>query len=149
MDSDDNVVYTVDKDYALNSTVDAYPDELVALQDRFISYPSLASFSATTSRSIDVPYSWVGPFELTTGDNDLHAYYFKTAITLMRLLSAQMALHLFRIAERSKPFQRVACGFSKATRSQALKYIHIIISHSVCLPRTSPLHLRSSSYAEV
>ncbi len=79
VDSDDNVVYTVDKDYALNSTVDAYPDELVALQDRFISYPALASFSATTSRSIDVPYSWVGPFELTTGDNDLHAYYFKSA----------------------------------------------------------------------
>ena len=67
LDAQDNVVYTVTKDYPINSTVSEYPAELVALQtERFLSYPTLASFQATSSQSYDVPYSWAGPYELTT-----------------------------------------------------------------------------------
>ena len=79
VDADENVVFTTTKEYTLNTTVNAYPDELVALQDRFISYPSLSSFTASSSRSIDVPYSWAGPFELTTDINNPSLYRLKSA----------------------------------------------------------------------
>ena len=64
--------------YNKNSTVSEYPASMTAYEDRFIEFPTLTSFTADRSKSVDVTYSWNGPFELTTDIDNPHLYYFKS-----------------------------------------------------------------------
>ncbi len=79
LDGSGNTVFTTESEYALNSTVSAYPTAMTDLESRFISYPALSSFTATQNRSVDVTYSWTGPFQLTTDIDNPHLYFFKSA----------------------------------------------------------------------
>lgn len=83
VDGGGNIVYSTMKDYNLNTTVSAYPDEVTALTDRFVSFPPLTSFTADRSKNVEVSYSWVGPFEFTTNASSPHLYYLKSTRYLM------------------------------------------------------------------
>lgn len=83
VDESGNSVYSVMKDYNINSSVSAYPEEITALTDRFVSFPTLTAFTADRSKSVQVTYSWVGPFEFTTDTAAPHCYYIKSARYLM------------------------------------------------------------------
>ena len=78
LDGNGNTVFTTESEHALNSTVSAYPTAMTDLESRFIGYPALSSFTANQNRSVDVTYSWSGPFQLTTDTNNPHLYFFKS-----------------------------------------------------------------------
>lgn len=79
LDAEGNTVFTTTTEPTLNSTVSTYPTAMTDLESRFISYPALSSFTADRNKSVDVTYSWVGPFQFTTDMDNPHLYFFKSA----------------------------------------------------------------------
>ena len=78
-DGANNTFYSVTKEVEKGTSITAYPDEFNAFADRFVTYPALTSFTASTNQTINVPYVWNGPFELTTDMAHPTYYYFKSA----------------------------------------------------------------------
>ena len=70
---------TIVEAYSKDATVSEYPASMTAYEDRFVEYPTLTSFTADRSKSVDVTYSWTGPFQLTTDTDNPHLYFFKSA----------------------------------------------------------------------
>ena len=79
----ETVLYEVEKTYTTGSTVSSYPDELTTwatgYADRFVALPELTSFTVAEDETKEVPYSWTGPFQLTTDTDNPNLYYFKSA----------------------------------------------------------------------
>ncbi|MBP5628380.1 MAG: hypothetical protein J6X27_00885, partial [Bacteroidaceae bacterium] len=78
LDAAGNTKVTIEKEYAKNATVSEYPAEMAAYEDRFVAYPTLTSFTADRTKSVDVTYNWTGPFQLTTDTDNPHLYFFKS-----------------------------------------------------------------------
>ena len=78
IDANNNVVFTTTKDYGINANITEYPEDLLALKDRFIDYPALSD-KADRSKTINVTYEWVGPYELTTDINNPKLYRLRSS----------------------------------------------------------------------
>lgn len=78
VDSEGNEMFSTTVNHTYGSTVSSYPTALTDFAERFVSYPALSSFTANTPRDIEIPYTWTGPFDLTTDTDNPHLYYFKS-----------------------------------------------------------------------
>ena len=78
VDGEGNEMFSTTVNHAYGSTVSSYPSELTAFADRFVGYPTLAPFTASESKEVQVTYNWTGPFQLTTDTDNPHLYFFKS-----------------------------------------------------------------------
>ncbi len=73
-DAAGNTVFTTTTPYAKGATVSEYPEDLTAYEARYVSYPTLAPFTATGTMTKNVTYTWTGPFNVS--DNNTANYYY-------------------------------------------------------------------------
>lgn len=78
VDGNGNEMISTTVNHIVGSTVSSYPSALTDYENRFVSYPALSPFTANTPREIEVPYTWTGPFQLTTDVDNPHLYFFKS-----------------------------------------------------------------------
>ena len=78
VDGEGNEMFSTTVNHAYGSTVSSYPSELTDLADRFVGYPTLAPFTASEAKEVQVTYNWTGPFQLTTDTDNPHLYFFKS-----------------------------------------------------------------------
>jgi len=78
VDGNGNEMISTTVNHTVGSTVSSYPSALTDYENRFVSYPALSPFTANTPREIEVPYTWTGPFQLTTDVDNPHLYFFKS-----------------------------------------------------------------------
>jgi len=78
VDGEGNEMFSTTVNHAYGSTVSSYPTELTDYENRFVSYPALASFTANEAKEVQVTYNWTGPFQLTTDTSNPHLYFFKS-----------------------------------------------------------------------
>ncbi len=78
VDGEGNEMFSTTVNHAYGSTVSSYPTELTDYENRFVSYPALASFTANEAKEVQVTYNWTGPFQLTTDTDNPHLYFFKS-----------------------------------------------------------------------
>lgn len=78
VDGEGNEMFSTTVNHAAGSTVSSYPAALTDYADRFVGYPTLAPFTASESKEVQVTYNWTGPFQLTTDTDNPHLYFFKS-----------------------------------------------------------------------
>ncbi|MBP5770395.1 MAG: hypothetical protein J6W75_03430 [Bacteroidaceae bacterium] len=78
VDGEGNQMFSTTVNHAYGSTVSSYPAALTDFADRFVGYPTLAPFTASESKEVQVTYHWTGPFQLTTDTDNPHLYFFKS-----------------------------------------------------------------------
>ena len=78
VDGEGNEMFSTTVNHAYGSTVSSYPAALTDYADRFVGYPTLAPFTASESKEVQVTYNWTGPFQLTTDTDNPHLYFFKS-----------------------------------------------------------------------
>ena len=78
VDGEGNEMFSTTINHTNGSTVSSYPSELTDFENRFVSYPALASFTVSEPKEVQVTYNWTGPFQLTTDTDNPHLYFFKS-----------------------------------------------------------------------
>ena len=78
VDGEGNTMFSTTVNHIVGSTVSSYPSALTDYENRFVSYPTLSSFTVNEPKEVQVTYTWTGPFQLTTDTDNPHLYFFKS-----------------------------------------------------------------------
>ncbi len=74
VDGNNSPIFSITTDESAGATISAYPTELTTMaSQRFITLPALTAFTVASGTNDKlIPYTWTGPFQISTAGNEHH-----------------------------------------------------------------------------